>query len=170
MGQWQEWQVSIIELLNVCVHKSGEIVRTQKYVIDLQAYMAECEANYWRLQKLMPDDLDEIAYAVQLPDGTAVTMKLAIVQRCKYTTMLTVDQGGLQNWLAHTHFEVRIYHDARMAEVISCQRQGKVHPVYPYPNEKMHQKDEKFQQHRFFSECLANCLKNGFSETQIPVL
>lgn len=97
-------------------------------------------------------------------------MTFRIVERCKYTTMMTIEQEGIGDWLASSHFDIRLYHDARMAEVFACQRQGRVRSVYPYPNEKMHQKDEKFQQHRFLSECLANCLKNGFSETEIPVL
>lgn len=142
----------------------------RRYTVDLQAYMAECEANYRRLMKLIPEDNDEIVYQVQLPDQSSVLMRFQVLERCKYTTMITIEQAGLGQWLPESHFEVRIYHDAKMAEVISFQKQGKVRSVYGYPNEKMHQKDEKFQQHNFLSECLANCLKNGFSETQIPVL
>lgn len=142
----------------------------RRYTVDLQAYMAECEANYRRLMKLMPEDNDEIVYQVQLPDQSSVLMRFQVLERCKYTTMLTVEQTGRKPWLPESHFEVRVYHDAKMAELIAFQKQGKMRSVYGYPNEKMHQKDEKFQQLSFLSECLANCLKNGFSETQIAVL
>ncbi len=145
-------------------------MQLRRYTVDLQAYMAECEANYRRLMKLLPVNNDEVVYQVQLPGQSSVLMRMRVLERCKYTTMMTIEQACLGDWLPDYHFEVRIYHDAKMAEVISFQKQGRMRPVYGYPNEKMHQKDEKFQQHYFLSECLANCLKNGFSETQIPVV
>jgi hypothetical protein len=142
----------------------------RRYTVDLQAYMAECEANYWRIMKLLSKSCDEQSYYVQLPNKKALRMTLTVTERCKYTTMVSIAQEGVDSWLLNSHFDVRIYHDAKMVEVFSYQQQGRVEGVYKYPNEKMHQKDEKFQQHLFLSECLANCLKNGFSEKQIPVL
>ena len=132
-----------------------------RYTIDLQAYMAECEANYLRLMKLMPDNEDEFSYKVALPNNQQVMIQFLVHQRCKYTTMMTIDQEGSADWLPNNHFEIRVYHDASMVEVMAYQKHRCIQPKYAYPNEKMYQKDEKYQQHRFLSECLANCLGNG---------
>lgn len=144
-------------------------MQSRRYKVDLSAYMAECEANYLRLMKLLPKNDNQVIYNVQLPNNRKGLIYFRIIERCKYTTMLTVEQEGFAEWLAPSHFDVRIYHDARMVEVTAFQRQQRIQPVYTYPNQKMYQKDEKYQQHRFLSECLINCLENGLSLVEYQI-
>ena len=132
--------------------------------------MADCEANYWRIMKLLPDNVDVRLYHVQGPHDETLQLVLKVEERCRYTTMLGIEQEGWGDWIGRIHFTVRLYHDARMAEVFSCQKRGRVRSTYQYPNKAMFQPDEKFQQHRFLSECLANCLKNGLMQTPQSVL
>ena len=59
---------------------------------------------------------------------------------------------------------VRLYHDARTAEVIEIQKQRRFDPVYKYPNRKMRARDEKVQINKYLGEFLGNCLTNGIAE------
>jgi uncharacterized protein YqiB (DUF1249 family) len=54
--------------------------------------------------------------------------------------------------------KVRLYHDAKMAEVISAQNIGSLQPSYRYPNIKMYQKNEKEMVNIFLAEWLQFCL------------
>ena len=56
---------------------------------------------------------------------------------------------------------VRLYHDARAAEVVEFQNERHFKPVYNYPNGEMRQRDEKVQLNRFLSEYLSTCLAHG---------
>jgi hypothetical protein len=60
---------------------------------------------------------------------------------------------------------IRLYHDARMAEVNSSQNIRWIKPRYDYPNKKMHLPDEKQQINQFLKEWLQLCLQQG----QVPV-
>ena len=56
---------------------------------------------------------------------------------------------------------VRLYHDARMAEVISSQDIKQIKPRYDYPNAAMHHPDEKQQINLFLKEWLQLCHELG---------
>ena len=64
---------------------------------------------------------------------------------------------------------VRLYHDARSAEVVEYQRARHFNAVYDYPNRDMRQPDEKAQVNRFLGEFLSVCLKHGVAVKE-PVL
>lgn len=135
-----------------------------RYKICLQSYMAECEANYFRLQQLLPDDCDEVGYDIELPGLGTGRLAISVLQRCKYTSMLAVNLENSTVLAADQRFELRVYHDARLVEVTAFQSRRNVMPRYNYPNRHMYQQDEKWQQHRFLSECLHYCLQNGMTE------
>ena len=141
----------------------------RRYKVDLQAYMAECEANYLRLMKLWPEREDEFYYQVELPENRSAMIHFRVVERCRYTTMMTIEQEGAGEWLPNSHFEIRVYHDVAMVEVVAYQKQRGIQPRYSYPNQYMYQKDEKYQQHRFLSACLANCLDNGLCVVEYQI-
>jgi uncharacterized protein YqiB (DUF1249 family) len=54
-----------------------------------------------------------------------------------------------------------MYHDARMAEVVEWEGQRGLKGRYEYPNEAMHQEDEKWQRNKFLGELLSYCLREG---------
>lgn len=136
-------------------------MQRHQYRVDFPAYMAECEANYLRIRKLLPEGQNEVVYHLQLADDQQALFHLRVTERCKYTTSLLVEIGWPDNRLLNSCFDLRVYHDAGMVEVIGYQNLRGIRPVYRYPNEKMFQRDEKFQQHTFLSECLAICLGRG---------
>jgi len=127
--------------------------------------MAECDANYARLLKLMPDMDTENERTISVAVGEkSVHFNLRIAERCKYTTLLEVsqEQSAVPFAPAPTMM-LRVYHDARAAEVISCQGKRHFYPRYQYPNPQMFQEDEKVQLNRFLGEWLAFCLQYGMA-------
>ena len=62
---------------------------------------------------------------------------------------------------------IRMYHDARVAEVCSSQQIFRIKPRYDYPNIAMHQCDEKRQINVFLSDWLLHCLRNGTAKNNM---
>ena len=60
----------------------------RRYNIDLGAHMAECDANYLRLMKLMPNR-DAADRVFTLPLGASdPVVRLEVTERCRYTTVV----------------------------------------------------------------------------------
>ncbi|MBQ0756319.1 MAG: DUF1249 domain-containing protein, partial [Amphritea sp.] len=91
----------------------------KRYVPDLVKQMANCEANYQRLMRLMPDlELcDEREFEVHW-HAQQSTVRFQVEERFTYTTTVLVSQSFDHSWLEAPSLVVRIYHDARVAEVI----------------------------------------------------
>ncbi len=60
---------------------------------------------------------------------------------------------------------IRVYHDAKTAEVTSYQNHKYFKAVYPVPNPYMYQCDEKEQLNLFLAEWLNLCINEGLSNT-----
>jgi uncharacterized protein YqiB (DUF1249 family) len=85
------------------------------------------ERNYMQLRRMIPD-LDAVPeQACSLLPG-ALDLHLSILERCKYTTTLSLtyyfedDEGRFPA----PEIQVRIYRDAQLAEVIACGRRSGV--------------------------------------------
>jgi uncharacterized protein YqiB (DUF1249 family) len=63
---------------------------------------------------------------------------------------------------------VRLYHDARSAEILDVTGQRQLRGFYDYPNVAMMQPDEKAQQNRFLAEFLGVSLATGVALAQPP--
>lgn len=132
--------------------------------------MAECDANYLRLMKLAPD----LALEVEGSDQRSLTLALAeqdvtvrfqLIERCPYTSLVELTQGAvplsLTFPLPQPRIVIRLYHDARSAEVVEYQNARRFSAVYAYPNTEMRHRDEKVQINRFLGEYLSVCLSHG---------
>ena len=153
--------------------------KKRRYVPDLVADMAECDANYIRLSRLFPrmDEDDVLEFGIDSAshstsdyskvgvssDGAVVTMR--IERRCPYTTMLKVIVTNEKDkpWIKWPTLDVRVYHDIKSAEVIGFERHRNIKFRYSIPNENMFQPDEKSQINRYFGELLTFCFENGHS-------
>ncbi len=134
-------------------------IKNKPFKVDLTELHAICEANYARLLRLFPDY--ENSNSRQLMVGNA-SVSIEVVERCRYTTIFHIHQQHADSrWLGRLRVEVRAYHDASMMEVGSFQSHRQIAPRYQYPNDKMFQQDEKFQQNRFLADWLEHCLQNG---------
>ncbi|MHA6492313.1 DUF1249 domain-containing protein [Pseudomonas borbori] len=140
----------------------------ERYRVDLVELQAACEANYARLMQLLPAMREQPPAHVQsrrvaMSQGEQLlgVLALEVLETCPYTSTLQVRQEHSLPWLPVPQLEVRVYHDARMAEVIGAQSARRFRGIYPYPNADMHQPDEKTQLNLFLGEWLSHCLACG---------
>jgi hypothetical protein len=85
--------------------------------------MSLYESNYVRLRWLIPD-LDAMSGSSVSDVGDECPLHLAICERSRYTTTLSLtyvfeDPSGT---LRDPDLQIRVYHDARLAEVQACAR------------------------------------------------
>lgn len=141
-----------------------------RYKIDLPAMMADCEANYQSLQRLLAgaDGCD----ACILLDGRDSGVVLRVREQTPYTSLveMSVQEGpATPAWLAAPTLLVRLYHDARMAEVVSfagfrtAQLRGEAASRALFHN------DEKVQWNGFLAEWLRYCLRHGLAGQSVLI-
>ena len=141
-----------------------------RYRVNLPLQMAECEANYFRLKKILPSlEQNHRHFAISRGDRQWCH-KIDIIERSPYTTTLQLSQaphlpadGSERNtsWLQMPRLTVRMYHDAELAEVLAWEGHKRLRPRYEYPNQSMYQCDEKLQINQFLGEWLILCLHQG---------
>lgn len=144
--------------LGVC----GVISVGRRHVPDLAGLHRVCEINYMGLMKLLPQKaFDERGYCFCAADGLMFTLR--VLEEGRFTTLVEVSQNNenLPHYL-RAYLQVRLYHDARMAEVCVSQQISRLQSSYHYPNEKMHHRDEKEQCNHFLAEWLRFCLAHGY--------
>ena len=135
-----------------------------RYVPDLKGFMGDCEANYLRFLQLLPalHQSDEWLFGAEGPDRELSRVRLQVIERSRYTTTLILSQEfNYPNWIPQPLVTVRLYHDARMAEVLSAQNSPRLRQNYDYPNRRMFHPDEKSQVNAVLGEWLLQCLASG---------
>ena len=145
----------------------GSVRPRRPYHIDLGSHLAVCDGNYLRILRLLPalEDDEPRAFRVvfgdeAMPDG-APAATFEVQDRDRYTSVVALSQHAPSRGIAATRIKVRLYHDARCAEVIEFQGQRRFNSAYTYPNNEMRQPDEKAQVNRFLTEFLNLCLARG---------
>ena len=161
-------------------------MQKKSYKYNFSNFMGQCELNYMLLCRLLPDmeDDDEDEYEYIVNERFIVNFK--ILERCRYTTCIRfsvnyffntnvnaslkeiIDDAEQPIWLTDTGIDVRLYHDAHLAEVVDNKGIAMI-PVNPYPNPDMLQKDEKQSLNTFLGEWLSFCLKHGLTTETIAV-
>ncbi|MBL4780761.1 MAG: DUF1249 domain-containing protein [Porticoccaceae bacterium] len=152
-----------------------------RYRVDLKAFMACCEANYYRLLALFPDLHSVDQRRIGLSPGGDGEVVLTVLERTSYTTLLSIAQGQTDGtpspdarsertdkpvtvrWLKPPVLTLRLYHDAQIAEVITYDCNRGVRPNNAYPNQNMFQPDEKRQWNHFLEEWLVLCRQHGYA-------
>jgi hypothetical protein len=163
--------VDLPKHLAVC---EGNYHRILKLMPDLQKNRDEAPTQQWR-------------YAISGFNDKAETKGLelciVIAEVAKYTTMINVcvtpsplvvcdvgvdepinppdSDNNLLAVLASYSLDVRLYHDAQLAEVVSSRGCRQFAARHEYPNQQMHQRDEKAQLNQFLSELIGFCLVKG---------
>jgi uncharacterized protein len=131
----------------------------KRYRVDLPELISQGEENYARLMRLMRalGDQDQLVVAVD----DARTLQVRVLERCPYTTEVSLQQDTLHALLPGPALTVRLYHDARLAEVTGATPFQRVSARHDYPNPAMHQPDEKHQWNRFLGEWLSHVADRG---------
>ncbi|MDU0353571.1 DUF1249 domain-containing protein [Paraglaciecola aquimarina] len=136
-------------------------VLSRKYVPKLANMHQVCELNYGWLLRLLPDcDTADLHYQFEVNDTLQYTIK--IIECSRYTSTLEMSQRSVAGFeFLRPVVQVRLYHDAQMAEVTSAQNIGSLKPSYRYPNIKMYQKNEKEMVNQFLAEWLEFCISQN---------
>ncbi|MFC4700481.1 DUF1249 domain-containing protein [Glaciecola siphonariae] len=115
--------------------------------------------------KLLPDcDSEDLSYEFSVTDK--LTYRITILDSTRYTSTLNVSQIDVTTpKFLRPSMVVRLYHDAKVAEVLESQRTSQLKPVYEYPNLNMHQRNEKFMVNVFLAEWLHFCLSLHTADT-----
>jgi uncharacterized protein len=120
------------------------------------------ERNYMQLRRMIPD-LDAVPEQACSSLPGALDLHLHILERCKYTTTLSLTyyfEDGEGRFPA-PEIQVRIYHDAQLAEVIACgRRRGVRHRDFDRFRADS-SLDRKWQFNRFLQKWLAYSLRQG---------
>ncbi|NNC55615.1 MAG: DUF1249 domain-containing protein [Pseudomonadales bacterium] len=156
--------------------------KRRRYRFDIKRMNADCEANYARLCRLLPALNGTQGSAYQAGDcreftidsaGVQASLQVTIQALCRYTTMLNLNLkfdalATLDAFNGHAmHMQVRLYHDVRLAEVITMSGQRSALASYEYPNQAMFAPDEKAQQNAFLAEWLCRCLRFGHASNSV---
>ncbi len=138
--------------------------KPKRFSTDLAGMQSQCDSNYLYLMHLIADwdAFDRIEFAIDSGDSPASKVIIKQLERNPYTTTISVEQQDvLLPWVSGPLLSVRVYHDARMAEVISWNRHRNLQAKYPYPNKQMYLPDEKNQLNQFLGEWLKQCRQYG---------
>lgn len=140
-------------------------MKVKKYKPQLATLMNLCDVNYMLLIKLLADK-ENVGEERNFFISDFLSYVVTVNEVTRYTTLITMSQNTIEvgKELAHLFqpkMVIRLYHDARMAEVITSQNIRQVKPRYDYPNSKMHLPDEKQQINMFLKEWLQLCHELG---------
>ncbi|MFI3245944.1 MAG: DUF1249 domain-containing protein [Ferrimonas sp.] len=133
-------------------------MKPRRYRPDLSQLHRLFSANYRHLTRLLNQAegrlgrQDEYQWRHQ---QQAIELHLVVQQQTVYTEIIQLRRCAPNMPLVRDpKLEVRLYHDARLAEVLTGQQFSRFLPVYPYPNAAMLQPDEKFQVNLYLAELL----------------
>ena len=145
--------------------------RFGRYVPDLVADLAECDANYYRLLRIFPeiDECDGKKFGFETDHYEKATADFIVTERCPFTITfdLRIEIFPEHRIIKWPNLQFRIYKDTKSAEVISFEQHRKFEYRYPLFNEKLFQPDEKSQANRYLGELLEHFMKRGYSLKQL---
>ncbi|MFQ3327274.1 MAG: hypothetical protein ACI8QN_000055 [Porticoccaceae bacterium] len=144
------------------------VFKARKQQLELTRLHEECERNFRRLQRVIPESKTLGATTRFYYEGQSSSgMIVEIIEVTKYTSTLLIiaDRSG-PSWLSEIEIKVRIYRDAQMAEVIEWCSDRTI-PWALSETTAMHERDEKWQWNMFLSELLCHGLRVGVTELEM---
>jgi hypothetical protein len=138
------------------------------YRFNLASLMGLCANNYLLSLKLLAEKL-EIDTVRLFSINESLSYRISVEEVTKYTSLIHFKQCDVSKHTSKNIIEssmlpsmvIRLYHDAKVAEVISSQNIKHLKAKYDYPNECMHQQNEKQLTNQFLNDWLIHCLANG---------
>lgn len=142
-----------------------------RYRPNLANLLNLCEINYMLLLRLLADK-ENVGDQRKFFISDFLSYSILVDEVTRYTSLVTMTQdatvgGNMLSDFFRPKMVIRLYHDARMAEVISNQDVRQVKPRYSYPNQSMHLPDEKQQINVFLKEWLQLSLQLGQSQCEL---
>ncbi|MBM6551163.1 DUF1249 domain-containing protein [Marinomonas ostreistagni] len=143
----------------------------KSYIPNLAELQMLGELNYRRLGKLVRGYEEESAWHFTIhTNGQQSRLSLELTEETRFTAQLTLtfspEIAIKLPFSSDLIMTVRLYHDVGIAEITDGHRhyQG----VYPYPNDDMHHRDEKFRLNQQLADLLELCLKHGHRMYDLP--
>lgn len=144
---------------------NGVKSRTHSYVPDLDEMLSQCELNYFLIQQLIPE-LQTLTLNKNNEwelDAKNIQLKFVVTDVAKYTvTMKLYIQTPKISLLKNSQLIVRLYHDAKMMEVMEGSGPSALKAIITQSASEC--VDEKRQINRFIGECLHACHKERLVE------
>jgi len=155
------------------------LVKKRSYKPYVPDFLTLCERNYAQLRFFLPGSVTAPQAGVnserpiRAGDSQVIQIneyegyRIQLIELCKFTTTIKIEHvsESALGWL-RPQFEVRLYHDARLAEVVSCQQVRRFKAVYDYPNLEMMQPDEKRQINLLLRDWLVLCQRQGYHSVE----
>ncbi len=125
-----------------------------------------CESNYRKLTHMFPE-VAFFDYLVLENKHKWVVVSVDVLERTPYTVLLRLKSSYIPHskFSLETIMQVRIYHDAKVAEVIQVQGHQRIRSHYAYPNSLMYLPDEKRQSNKLLSDILDFCNENQYKKS-----
>ncbi|MCL1074805.1 DUF1249 domain-containing protein [Shewanella dokdonensis] len=124
-----------------------------KYQPDVSRFLALCGRNYAHIARWLPEDCH--TGAKWQVEGNFGCLDVSLLESTPYTQVVSISRPMAGATIVPVpQVTVRVYHDAKLAEVLSSQQISRLQPVYDYPNLHMHHRNEKYQVNAFLEELL----------------
>lgn len=141
--------------------KFMQVIKRQQRIERLSHFHSDCELNYARLQKLVGGK-ESGSCSFESGGNGEIALSIEVSEESKYSRLLRLEgRMDFLPWACVQEMIVRMYDDARMAEVISVDRQRVRLINYIYPNKDMYAPDEKKQLNHFLGRWLEHMLAEG---------
>lgn len=155
------------------------LAKKRSYKPYVPDFLTLCERNYAQLRFFLPGAVAThiggggAAQVITVGDSKVIQInayegyRIKLLELCKFTTTIKIEHVSdtALGWL-RPQFEVRLYHDARLAEVVACQQVRRFKAVYDYPNLEMMQPDEKRQINLLLRDWLMLCQRQGYHSVE----
>ncbi|TDO96260.1 DUF1249 domain-containing protein [Marinomonas balearica] len=146
----------------------------QHYVPNLAELQLLGELNYRRIGKVLrtKEEEREWHFAIDTSGHQRSCLSLYLKQESRFTSEFVLafmpETKSDLMFDAKLKMIIRLYHDVGLAEITDGHRQFK--GSYPYPNDEMHHKDEKFRLNQQLADLLELCLKHGHRLDDVPFI
>lgn len=167
--------------------QNSSVRRQRRFPIDLSGTMAVCDANYIRILKLLPGFTLHACRTLALPlpgmdtdsrlgcteffaRERAALVILDVTDCQRYTSTVSIRlllQEFASPYYRPPVMQVRLYHDASTAEVVSYQEQGSFHLRSQPGKGPEFTPDEKQQVNIFLAEWLTLCMEHGLGTRRL---
>lgn len=135
--------------------------KNRKFVPNLAAQQAESASNYLLLKRLLALIESPSGGIFGVPEQGRIV--ITETERSAYTSFITLAPLDRFDWLQVPQLDVRMYHDAKMAEVASINGFRPIKGSHRAATDHGLHIDEKQQINQHLGEWLRYCLSHGLA-------
>tara|TARA_A100001015_G_scaffold302378_1_gene390506 strand:+ start:289 stop:738 length:450 start_codon:yes stop_codon:yes gene_type:complete len=146
------------------------VYQLRKKKHDLAMLHEECELNFRRLHRLLPNIRkigEEIGFSPF--DGHPGSFELRVIEVTRYTSLVrALSLQRTPQWVADIDILIRVYKDVQMAEVVEWCRDRSI-PWALCELSGLQAPDEKWQWNLFLSELLVQGIRSATKSSKTPI-